>query len=91
MKRLISDAIIFLAAILVPWWVVVPAAAYLALGFRNYYEFMVLGLILDALYSLPMPYLYGRPLVFTLGCILIFVMIEFFKPQLRLVPGRGSI
>jgi hypothetical protein len=85
MIRIISNLILFLSAIIMPWWVTLPMAIFFALRFKSYYELIALGLILDALYGAPMPVFYGHILVFSLTCALIFVLLEFLKPQLRFI------
>jgi hypothetical protein len=88
MPRYLADSLIFLAAIVAPWWLTIPVAAMFALRYKSYYELIALGVILDALYGVPLSVLYGRAMIFSISCSLIFMVAEFLKPQLRLVPAR---
>ncbi len=88
--RLLTDLALFAAAFFIPWWLVVPCAVLCSLGLERAYEIIALGIILDALYGLPIPALGGFRFPFTALCTLIFLVGEFVKPRLRVSLQREN-
>jgi hypothetical protein len=84
MRRFFADLALFSAAFFLPWWLVVPLGVALTLHARHAYELLALGVVLDALYGLPIPALWGFRFPFTLLCTALFLAAEFLKPRLRL-------
>ncbi|MDP3735576.1 MAG: hypothetical protein Q8R39_04070 [bacterium] len=85
--RFLTDLVLFTAAFFTPWWLVVPGAALLLFRYHSAYELIVLGVILDALYGLPVRQLGGFRFPFTVLCTLLFLMLEFLRPRLRAALG----
>lgn len=90
LPRLLTDLALFTAVFFVPWWFVVPAAVLFSLRFARMYELLLLGIILDALYGLPIPALGGFRFSFTALCTFFFLAGEFLKPRLRMSLWRES-
>ena len=81
--RIVVDFALFTAVFFVPWWVVVPAALLFSFRFHRAYEIMAVGVVLDALYGLPIPAFGGFRFPFTALCVVLFLAGEFLKPRLR--------
>jgi hypothetical protein len=50
-KRVVLSALFILSSFLLPWWLVIIIGLFLAFYFKNFYEFILSGLILDSLYG----------------------------------------
>lgn len=80
--RFLADSVLFTAAFFIPWWLAVAWASVLSLRLRHGYELIALGVVLDALYGLPIMWLGGFRFPFTFGCTLLFLVIDFVRPRL---------
>jgi hypothetical protein len=50
-KRVIFSTLFILSPFLLPWWLVIIIGLFLTFYFKNFYEFILSGLILDSLYG----------------------------------------
>ncbi len=83
LARIFTDIFIFFAAILIPGWTFFVLGAIGAYFFYNFYEFIIISLIVDAVYGFPIPGWYGFRFVFTTLAICVFVIIKIFKVRVR--------
>lgn len=81
--RFFSDILIYLVAILFPGWGFFVLGAIATYFFENYYEFIVVALLVDYIYGFPIPGWYGFRFVFASLAILVFVAIKIFKRKVR--------
>ncbi len=68
--------LLFIVALLLPWWLPFVAAIYLFFILDNYYEIIGLGLVFDILYGT------GRMLFFVTS-ILLYIILRYIKKYLR--------
>jgi len=71
-KRLILAVCLLLVAVILPWWVLF--ALFVCIGFFvRYipYEYVLLGVVADYVYAIPVQYFYGIQHVYTLGAVLV--------------------
>lgn len=82
-KRIFADIVLFLAVFFAPWyWVVVLVVIFTAL-FSGYWEAILAGLFLDAMYSIQTGGFYGRFGVFTLGFLFLYFILRIIKKKIR--------
>ena len=81
--RVFADLALVIVVFFVRWWIVVPVAFLFSLRFHRAYELMVVGVVLDTLYGLPIPALGGFRFPFTALCTALFLAVEFLKPRLH--------
>ena len=83
MKRIIFDVILFLSVLLWPWWLTVILAIVGLWLFRDYYEFLVLGIIFFAIYNSPAIKEYNQiissPIWYPLILVILFIGAEQIK------------
>lgn len=82
--RIIANVILLLLIFVAPWWVVLICAAGATLYFERYYEILIAGLCMDALFGAPFAPLYGIQFIFLGATALILLLIELVKPRLRI-------
>lgn len=83
LKRIIFDVILFLSIVaFAPWWVVVIFAIALTFYFPNYYEIIVAGVLLDAIYGTPQTLFFDSALFFSLGFLIIFLLVNILKKRI---------
>lgn len=84
MKRVIFDIILILSVFIMPWWV----SALLALGgifvFKQFYEFIIAGIIMYSLYAIPEGNRMSSPFWFSLSISLIYIIVQFSKRHIIL-------
>ena len=81
--RVFLDIIIYFIAILIPGWsffILGTIASYL---FDNFFELILVSLLVDAIYGFPIPGWYGFRFVFTALAVIVFVSMNIFKEKVR--------
>ncbi len=81
--RISLDAIIFLSIFYFPWWVGMFLAVVGILFFSNFFEIFLVGYLLDLLYGTNVKEFYGIWFVFTLLSVVVYVIIEHIKKNIR--------
>lgn len=81
--RIILVLIMIFSAFILPWWISVLFAIFGLLKFKDFYEMILVGIILDSLYGFVFTIL-GFEFVFTLFFIIIFYIISTFKNKFLL-------
>ena len=79
--RIFLNGCLLLSALWFPWWVTMGFVL-LLLSVARAYEVIVWGIVLDTLYGAPVPRFFELPILFTLLCTLVVVVVEFIKPTL---------
>lgn len=82
-KRIISDFILLSILFFLPWYYGAVLAVVLLFAFKHYWEVIIVGLILDSVYSLSGVNFYTRFGMFTTIFSVLFVISEIIKPKLR--------
>lgn len=84
MKRGFFDIGLFLALFILPWWV----SAFLALigvfVFKNFYEFIITGIIIYSIYLIPESSFITHPFIFPLIVVIIYFIIQIIRKQIIL-------
>jgi hypothetical protein len=78
--RIIAGIFIFLALVLLPWWMTFIFLLIAVIYFNFYYEAVFAGFLLDSLYGSPN---FFSKFIFTLIFGLLILVIEFLKKRLR--------
>lgn len=64
-NRILADGILVIAACTGPWWLALPLVIACILVFENFYEILILGIMLDSLYGIPVRFS-PVPVIYTL-------------------------
>lgn len=81
--RIVIDIIFFLSIIYAPFWLTLIALAAGIFYFRNYYEAIGGGILIDMLYGVPLAKFFDIPFVATIICTILFVVITRLKQNIR--------
>jgi hypothetical protein len=82
-KRIAFGIILIISAFVLPWWISFVASLIGLFYFKNLYEVIFVGLIIDSLYGVGVV-LYGFEFVFTAFFLISFFAISKFKKSLLL-------
>lgn len=82
-KRIIADIILFLTIFLAPWYVAVGINFIFIVFFRRFWEGLVAAVIFDFLYSVPSSNFYARFGIFTLLFVILIIIAEKIKKNIR--------
>ncbi len=82
-RRLIFDIILVSTIFFLPWWVSVMLGVIAAFIFHDFYELVVVGVIIDSLYNASIPRFYHFQFVVSVSLVVIFILIQYIKPKLR--------
>lgn len=83
-KRIIADIILFLSIFFAPWYIAVGLGVLFVILFHRFWEVLVAGLFLDALYSISDSGLLSRFGIFTFLFLLFLLIVEKIKSNIRL-------
>jgi hypothetical protein len=81
--RISIDCILIIAAFITPWWFVFIVGAILLFVFKTYYEFIVLGFIIDTLYNAPIAHFSNVQFIVTMSAIILVFISSSIKARLR--------
>lgn len=84
MQRVFADTLLFCALFLLPFWAVFGIAAIAFFYFRDYYELLSVGLLLDVWYGAPLPNLGEFRFVLSLDAFVLFLLLTAFKARMRM-------
>lgn len=81
--RIFINILILLSIFYLQWWITVFFILFGMFLFRNFYEGIFAGLLLDLLYGTSVKEFYGIWFVFTGITSIFFILIEFLKKNIR--------
>ncbi|HEY4490058.1 MAG TPA: hypothetical protein VJC12_02275 [Candidatus Paceibacterota bacterium] len=76
LKRIFIDILLFVSVFIAPWWFTVILGFILVFLFENFYEVLIIGLIIDSLYG-------AHSLTWTIAFSLLFLFSLFVKKHLK--------
>jgi hypothetical protein len=79
--RVILDTLLFLGVFVAPLWLVAIGAIVCLFLFENFYEIIILGIIMDGLYGLSVRFSV-IPAIYTVFATVLFIMRNFLKKHL---------
>lgn len=82
--RLVYLGLLFLGALLAPWWLVVLGAMVAVVAFKNFYELVLPALWADAIWLGPEVTRLRFPLALTLAAVMAVYLAEEIKELIRL-------
>ncbi len=82
-KRIFADIILFASLVFAPWYVTAGLAVVGLVLFRKFWEIIIMGFLIDALYSLPDARIIGRFGFFTIIGAILFLTADAIKKELR--------
>jgi hypothetical protein len=79
MKRVLYDIVLFACLLLLPWWVT-AIVAFLGMGlFTQFYEFLIAGLVMYAIYRVPSTLFLASPVWFFVLIALVYVLVQIIR------------
>ncbi len=83
-KRIIFDVFVFLSILFLPWWFSITTMFFGLVAFKNYYEILFFGLLIDSLYGIKKDFFFNLPFVgFLLGLVSLIV-VDWARERLRI-------
>jgi hypothetical protein len=90
MKRGVFDVVLFLSLFVLPWWLSVFLMLVGIFLFKNFYEFIVSGVIIYALYIIPGKGLFNSPIYFSAILLLLYLGIQILRHKIILYKNDFS-
>jgi hypothetical protein len=81
--RIIIDCVLLFLVFMTPWWVSMLIAAVCVFIFHIFYEIIILGLIIDSLYNMPVARFHNIQFVVTIGAIVLLLISVYIKGRVR--------
>lgn len=81
--RIIIDIIFFFSIVYAPFWLTLIALAVGVFYFKNYYEAIGGGLLIDMLYGVPLVKFFDIPFITTIVCTAVFIIVTRLKQNIR--------
>jgi hypothetical protein len=82
-KRTIFDVALLVTILFLPWWCFIFFALIGGLVFKNYFEVIIAGFCMDALYGTEAVAFHGFRLFFTLATLVLFFSLDALKSKIR--------
>lgn len=79
MKRAIFDILLFLSVFTMPWWISVILAFVGIFTFKQFYEFILVWIIMYSIFAIPNTRLISSPLWFSLIVGMVYVSIQYVR------------
>ncbi len=86
--RILVDALLFLAVLLLPPFVPIIIALCLLYYFESFYEIIFVGLFIDTIYGRPLSNFYNFSYLMTFISVVLFVSSIFAKKRLKFYSDR---
>jgi len=83
-KRLICDVILFAGLFFLAWYWTAGLAFVFMIFFRRYWEGVAVAFLIDIFYSVPANSVYGHFGLFTAISIILLIILEKFKSNIRI-------
>ena len=90
MKRVIFDILIFISVFVLPWWITVPLAFVGIFLFVEYYEFILIGVILYSLYMVEGMKILSSPFIYSVIISVIFLGVQALRHYIILYKNEIS-
>lgn len=82
-KRIVFDAVLFGSLFVAPWYATVGLGILGLILFRKFWEVILAGFIIDALYYAPGQKFIGHFGFFTIGAIILLIIFNIIKKKIR--------
>ena len=83
MKRVIFDIVLFLLVFALPWWITAILGLAGLFLFKNFYEFIVVGAMIFAIFRVPSGRIIASPLWYSLIIVFIFFGSQYLRKIIR--------
>lgn len=84
MKRVIFDSILLISVFVFPWWISALLVFVGIFVFNNFYEFIVAGVIIYSLFSVPGVKFIYSPIFFSSAIIILYIIIQLIRNNIIL-------
>jgi hypothetical protein len=79
MKRVIFDIILLISVFILPWWISTVLVLVGIFMFREFYEFLAIGMIMHILYAVPGPRIIASDIWFPIILVGVYIGIQALK------------
>ncbi len=83
-KRIVFDIVFFGSLFVLPWYATTGLGIAGLILFRKFWEAMLVGFIIDALYYAPGQNFIGHFGFFTIGAIILFIVFNLIRKKVRM-------
>ncbi len=83
MPRILADIVLAGSVFFLPWWALLLIGCAFFFAFDSYYEFLIVGLLIDLLYGAPVSRFGGFAAVYAVGVLLVFVPLFSIRKRMR--------
>lgn len=83
-KRVVFDVILFISVFVFPWWISVLLSLIGIFAFNNFYEFIIIGVIIYSLYFIPGRRILSSPIFFSGSVIVSYFIIQYVRDNIIL-------
>ncbi len=84
MKRVIFDIGLLISVFIFPWWISLPLLFIGVFAFSQFYEFILVGVVMFAIYSPMDNNLFSSPVFFSGIIIVLYVIIQLIRNNIIL-------
>lgn len=82
-QRIVYDCLLVLSLMAMPWWFTFCLGLLFTFRVPYFYEFIVVGIVLDVLYSVPVYWLFGVTFGMTLTTIVSYCLVRYIVRYIR--------
>ena len=82
--RALADFLLIIAAVLLPWWVVLLCVIALFFMFERFFELFLMAFLMDLLYAVPLPRFGRFEFVLSFGSVLLYLILASIKKRMRI-------
>ena len=79
MKRIFFDIVLFLSVFIFPWWASALLALLGSFLFKEFFEFLAVGVIIYIMYAIPGKEIFASRVWFHVILVFIFIGIQFLR------------
>ena len=80
--RILIDILLLFGIFMAPFWLTFLGALICLFVFENFYEIIIMGIIFDSLYGIPIRFI-SLPAIYTLSASILFIARAFLKKHLK--------
>jgi hypothetical protein len=84
MKRVVFDVILFLSVLIFPWWISVLGVIIGIFAFKNFYEYIIAGVVIYSIFSVPSSRIISSPVLISLIIVGSYLIIQYIKNNIIL-------
>jgi len=91
MKRVIFDILLFTSVFIFPWWISLFLVLIGIFVFKNFYEYIIVSVIVYSLYAVKGEMLISFPVLFSAVIIGTYVIIQYIRDNIIYIKNKNEI